>query len=364
MRLEKLRSKMADADAVGAEIDGMLITDPLNRRYLTGFTGSAGWVLVTAEKALLAIDFRYYERAAREAPGWEQVHVTTTYPDALVEMVAQTGVQRVGFESDHVTVAQFKELREKLQTGQVAAPSLVPVEKLVLHLRAIKDENEIASISAAIACSDAAFAHLCTVLKPGMTEAQVSWELESHMRQHGASATAFPTIVGSGPNGAMPHATATERVIQAGEPIVIDFGAVVDGYCSDITRSFCLGQTEKRYVETWQLVRAAQQAVFDNLRPGMTGVEADALARDVFAAAGEAEAFGHGLGHGVGLYIHEDPRMGRLAAEHVIALGQVITVEPGLYYPGWGGVRIEDVVVVREDGVEVLTGAPKEPVIG
>ena len=353
MRLTKLRQKIADA-----ELDGVLITDPLNRRYLSGFSGSAGWLLVTPAQALLAIDFRYYERAAREAPGWEQVHVTTTYPDALIDMVAQTGAQRLGFESDHVTVAQFKELREKLPSV-----SLQPVAKLVLPLRAIKDVAEIEAISAAVACSDAAWAHLCTVIEPGMTELEVSWELESTMRQHGASATAFPTIVGSGPNGAMPHATATDRVIQAGEPIVMDFGAVVDGYRSDITRTICLGHAEPRYHETWQLVLEAQQAVVQNLRPGMTGVEADALARDVFAAAGEAESFGHGLGHGVGLQIHEDPRMGRLAKAHVIAPGQVITVEPGLYYPGWGGVRIEDVVVVREEGVEVLTGAAKEPVV-
>ena len=359
MRLTNLRRKIADA-----VLDGALITDPLNRRYLSGFAGSAGWLLVTDERAMLAVDSRYFERAAREAPDWEQVHIQTTYPDALVEMVARAGVERLGFESDHLTVAQFKELREKLSAGAQTAITPVPIEKLVLTMRAVKEESEIAALRSAIACSDAAFAHLCTVVEPGMTEAQVSWELESYMRQHGASATAFPTIVGSGPNGAMPHATATDRVIQAGEPIVIDFGAVVDGYCSDITRSFCLKRSGDRYHETWQLVLEAQQAAVRGLRPGMTGVEADALARDVFEAAGQGEAFGHGLGHGVGLQIHEEPRMGRLAKDHVIEPGQVITVEPGLYYPGWGGVRIEDVVVVREDGVEVLTGAIKEPVVG
>jgi Xaa-Pro aminopeptidase len=279
--------------------------------------------------------------------------------DALVEMVAQAGVERLGFESDHVTVAQFKELREKLPA---IAP--VPIARLVLAQRAVKEEAEIEALRAAVACSDAAFAHLCAAIEPGMTEAQVSWELESYMRQHGASAISFPTIVGSGPNGAMPHATATDRALQPGEPIVIDFGAVVDGYCSDITRSFCLGQSDDRYRETWQLVLEAQQTAVRGLRPGMTGVEADALARDVFEAAGQGAYFGHGLGHGVGLQIHEDPRMGRLAAEHVLRPGMVVTVEPGLYYPGWGGVRIEDVVVVREEGVEVLTGAAKAPAIG
>ena len=359
MRLQALRYKIADADAIGADIDGMLITDPLNRRYLSGFSGTAGWLLVTQDQALIAVDFRYYERAAREAPDWEQTHVTTTLTEALIEMVAKTGVERLGFESDHVTVSQFKELREKLP-----ALTLVPIAKMVLPQRAVKDEAEIAALKAAVACADAAFAHLCTVIEPGMTEAQVAWTLESHMRQNGASATSFSTIVGSGPNGAMPHATASGRAIQAGEPIVMDFGAIVDGYCSDITRTICLGHAEARYHETWQLVLKAQQTAIQNLRPGLNGLEAHNLARDVFADAGQAERYGHGLGHGVGLQIHEDPRMGKLAEEHVLAPGHVITVEPGLYYPGWGGVRIEDIVLVREEGVEVLTKAAKEPVIG
>ena len=353
MRLEQLRTKLAEHD-----VDGVLITDPLNRRYLSGFSGSAGWLLVTAGRALLAVDFRYYERAAQEAPDWEQFRVTTTYPAALVEMVNETGVRRLGIEGDHLTVAQFKELSEL-----VTQAKLVPLNKLVLPQRAIKEQTEIEAISAAVACSDAAFAHLCEVIHPGMSETDVSWELESYMRLHGASAASFPTIVGSGPNGAMPHATASARLIGEGEPIVMDFGALVDGYCSDITRSLCLGSADERYLEVWQWVLEAQQAVEERLRPGMTGQEADAIARQVFAQAGQEEHFGHGLGHGVGLAIHEDPRMGRLAGDVILQPGMVVTVEPGLYYPGWGGVRIEDIVVIREDGAEVLTQAVKEPVL-
>ena len=353
MRLEQLRKRIA-----ARGLDGMLITDPLNRRYLSAFSGSAGWLLVNSAQTLLAVDFRYYERAAREAPAWEQVHVKTTPTDALVEMVARTGVRRLGIESDHLTVAQYEEVR-----ARVPEVTLVPVEKLVLPLRAIKDRGEVQAISAAVACADAAFAHLCRVIRPGMTEAQVAWELESHMRQHGASAISFPTIVGSGPNGAMPHATATDRVVGEGEPVVLDFGAVVDGYCSDITRSFCLGRADDRYRQVWQWVLEAQRTVEERLRPGMNGQEADAVAREVFRQVGQEDRFGHGLGHGVGLAIHEEPRMGRLSGGTVLEPGQVITVEPGLYYPGWGGVRIEDIVVMGEDGVEVLTQAAKEPVI-
>jgi Xaa-Pro aminopeptidase len=354
MRLDPLRTKIVEH-----EVDGVLITDPLNRRYLSGFTGSAGWLLVTAERAMLAVDFRYYERAANEAPDWEQVHISDTYPTALLEMVTEARVERLGIESDHLTVAQYEELGEK-----VPDVTLAPLKNLVLPQRAIKDESEIATIAAAVACADAAFAHLCQAIRPGMRETEVSWELESYMRLHGAEAISFPTIVGSGPNGAMPHATASERPIAAGEPIVIDFGALVDGYCSDITRTVCLERADERTREVWQWVLEAQQAVEQGLRPGMTGQEADALAREVFARAGQEERFGHGLGHGVGLAIHEDPRMGRRAEDVTLQPGMVVTVEPGLYYPGWGGVRLEDIVVIREEGAEVLTQAPKEPVVG
>jgi Xaa-Pro aminopeptidase len=353
MRLDQLRAQIIVND-----VDGVLITDPLNRRYLSGFSGSAGWLLVTADRALLAVDFRYYERAAAEAPAWEQVQTTTTYPAAVVEMVDMTGVERLGIESDHLTVAQYKELGDALPEV-----TLVPLAKLVLSMRAIKDDAELQTISAAVACADAAFAHLCQVIRPGMSEANVSWELESYMRQHGATATSFPIIVGSGPNGAMPHATASDRVLAAGEPIVMDFGARVDGYCSDITRTICLARADERYLEVWQLVLKAQQNVVQGLRPGMTGQQADALAREVFDRSGQGEYFGHGLGHGVGLAIHEDPRMGRLAEDVILQPGMVVTVEPGLYYPGWGGVRIEDMVVLREDGAKVLTQSVKEPVL-
>lgn len=353
MRLDKLRQRITEHD-----IDGMLITDPLNRRYLSGFAGTAGWLLVTAERAMLAVDFRYYERAAQDAPDWEQVQVSGRYEDALVDMVADAGVGRLGVEGDHVTVSLLGKVKEKLPEV-----TLVPLDKVVMPLREVKDAGEIEALRAAVTCADKAYAHLCKVIQPGMTEAQVSWELESHMRQHGASATSFAFIVASGANSAMPHASTGDRVIREGEPIVMDFGAVVDGYCSDITRSCCLGSADDRYREIWQLVLEAQLAAEKQIQPGMTGKEADAIARDIFTEAGFADQFGHGLGHGVGLEIHEAPRLSRLADDATLEPGMVFTVEPGLYLPGWGGVRIEDIVVMRDDGVEVLTQAPKEPVL-
>jgi len=353
MRLERLRERMVEH-----KLDSMLITDPLNRRYLSGFSGSAGWLLVTAERAMLVVDFRYYARAERESPDWEQIRVTGTYLEALAETVTETGITQLGIEGDHVSVAQFDEMRSK-----VPDVTFVPLEKMILPMRAIKDEGEIEAIRAAVACSDAAFVHLCQVIRPGMTEAEVGWELESYVRLHGASAVSFPFIVGSGPNGAMPHATCSERVIQEGEPIVLDFGAVVQGYCSDVTRTVCLGKADGRYERIWQLVLEAQRSAEEQLRPGMSGQEADAIARDMFAQAGYADQFGHGLGHGLGLAVHEAPRLSRLADDVILKPGMVFTVEPGLYFPDWGGVRIEDIVVMREDSVEVLTGAVKERVI-
>jgi Xaa-Pro aminopeptidase len=196
-----------------------------------------------------------------------------------------------------------------------------------------------------------------------MTEAQIAWELESHMRFNGAEEVSFPIIVGSGPNGAMPHATCSDRPVQVGEPIVVDWGATVHGYRSDATRTLCLGAADDRYLQTWHLVLDAQRAVEERVRPGMSGKQVDAIARDVFAQAGQAERFGHGLWHGVGLAIHEAPFLGTRFDQVILEPGMVFSVEPGLYYPGWGGVRIEDLVVLREHGAEVLTQALKEPVI-
>ncbi len=354
MRIAKLREKMQEQD-----LDGMLISDPQNRRYLSGFTGSTATLLVTAEQQLIMVDFRYFERAERESPAWAQVRVTGKTIETLAEMVRLSGARRLGFEADHVTVAQLHEME-----GVAGDVELAPTEQFVLPMRAVKDEGEVAAIRAAIACSDAAFAHLCEVIRPGMTEIEVAWTLESYMRQHGASELAFPTIVGAGPNGAMPHATSSDRPIRAGEPIVIDFGATVNGYRSDITRTICLGEPEDaHYMDIWNLVLEAQQAAEAQIVPGMLGKEADAIARDLFAAAGYVEEFGHGLGHGVGLNIHEGPFVGRLSDKDVLQPGMVFTVEPGLYLPGRFGVRIEDVVLLREDGCEVLTKAIKEAVL-
>jgi Xaa-Pro aminopeptidase len=349
MRLTKLREALTTEG-----LDAILITQPENRRYLSGFTGSAGVLLISQDQAVLATDFRYYEQVEKQAPDFRLAKITNKFKTLLPELVHQVGAKRVGFESAHLTVDQHKEWEEVAQDFE-----LVPTKELVERVRAVKDEKELSKIRKSIALSDAALAHIAGFIEPGMTEKEVAWELEVFMRTRGAEKLAFDTIVGSGPNGAMPHATVSERVIRAGEPIVIDMGARIDGYNSDLTRTICAGRPEDKLKEIHDIVLEAQLAAEQSIRPGMTGKQADGIARRVIEEAGHGEHYGHGLGHGVGLAVHEKPGVGRLSKD-ILESGMVFTIEPGIYVPGWGGVRIEDIVVMREDGVEVLTQASKE----
>ncbi len=352
MRLTKLRDVLSQQP-----IDAILISQPENRRYLSGFAGSAGVLIVSAQRAMLATDSRYWEQVSRQAPGWELAKIMGEFGTFLPPVLADVGVGRLGFESQHVTVDQ-------LQTWTEAVPGVewVPLKDTVETMRMIKDEGEIAALRRSVALTDAAFAHLLEVIRPGMTELEAAWEIESHMRTHGADKVGFDLIVGAGANGALPHAHPGDHVIQAGEPIVVDIGSQVDGYVSDMTRTFCLGEPSSRYLEIWDIVLKAQQAAEASIRAGITGVEADALARRVIEAAGHGEHFGHGLGHGVGLVVHEKPGAGRLSKD-TLAAGMSLTVEPGIYLPGEFGVRLEDLAIIREDGLEILTAAPKVPVI-
>ena len=351
-RLEKLRQAMAEG-----ELDAMLVTNPDNRRYLSGFSGSAGVLLITPGEAILATDFRYYEQVAREAPEFELARIETKLADLLPELLEKLDVGRLGFESRHVTVEQHREW-----TNLMGGVEWLGMKEMVERIRAVKEEAEVEALRRSVALTDAAFAHLLEVIRPGMTETQVAWEIEAYMRGHGASKVAFDLIVAAGPNGALPHARPGSHVIQEGEPIVVDIGCVVDGYCSDMTRTFCLGDPSAHYLEVWQIVLRAQEAAEAAIQPGMSGVEADAQARSIIEQAGYGEKFGHGLGHGVGLAVHEKPGAGRLS-EDVLEAGMTLTVEPGIYLPGEFGVRIEDLAVVRPGGLEVLTQTPKSPAL-
>jgi len=356
VRVNRLRRLMEERG-----LAAMLVSSAHNRRYLCGFSGSAGVLLVSGQRQAVATDFRYYEQVQAQCLDWELLRVGYDFDGRLPALLRELGVggRPVGYEAEHVSVDRFNRWRAAL--GE-AAP-LCGTVGLVEELRQVKDADELQAIRRAVAIADRAWAQALDDLRPGLTEREFAWRLESAMRTSGASAVAFDLIVASGPNAALPHAVAGERVIQAGEPLVADFGCVVDGYCSDITRTVCLGRpADDRYLEVWNLVRRAQEAALAGLRGGIGGVEADQLARNVIVAAGYGEYFGHGLGHGIGLAAHESPRLSFTYPEAVPA-GAVVSVEPGVYLPGWGGVRIEDLVLVRADGVEVLTGAPKSPVL-
>jgi Xaa-Pro aminopeptidase len=352
--LARLRALMAEQS-----LDALLVSQPENRAYISGFKGSAGVLFISAELALIATDFRYHEQVSIESPQFELVNVTSTFTDVLTELLARQPVKRLGFESDHAT---FADVREWMETAP--QPEWVPTKGLVMDMRAVKDADEIELLRKAIQLSDEALAAALARVWQGMTERDLAWLIESYIRTHGSRAVAFELIVAAGANGARPHARASDLTLPAGEPIVIDMGAKMDGYCADLTRTVCLGQPNDpdRFWSFYNTVLRAQQAAEAAIRPGLTGKDVDAVARDLIAEAGYAELFGHALGHGVGLAVHEMPRLSRLAAAPLVP-GNVVTVEPGVYVPGWGGVRIEDVVLVTEKGVEVLTKAPKDPVV-
>ncbi|RME48762.1 MAG: aminopeptidase P family protein [Chloroflexi bacterium] len=349
-RLAMLREKLAEA-----EIDVLIVSQPENRRYLSGFTGSAGVLIIGPQTAFLATDFRYYTQAAEEAPAFQLAKVGYKLTDHLADLLAAAGAKRVGFESEHLTVAE-------LARWQEAAPDVewVPTANLVEGLRAVKSADEIEKIRVAVQVADEAFTRVLQQLRPGITEREVAWMLRAEMHALGAEGVAFETIVAAGLNGAKPHYRPADREIPAGVPIVIDMGAVVDGYHSDMTRTVVIGEPDDMFREIYGLVLEAQEKAEAHIRAGMNGVEADALARDVIEAAGHADHFGHGLGHGVGLAVHEAPRLSFTAGEAPLEPNMVVTIEPGVYLPDWGGVRIEDIGVVREDGLEILTQTPKD----
>ncbi|MBI3941478.1 MAG: aminopeptidase P family protein [Chloroflexi bacterium] len=348
-RLTALRDRITEV-----HIDTLVISAPANRRYISGFTGSAGILLVNATNALLATDFRYYEQGPAEAPAFSLKKAGNEMAKFLPQMLDELKARRVGFESAHLSYADY-------QTYTQAASQVewIPTTGLVEDLRVSKDQAELALIRQAVALTDAAFTEITPQFKEGMTEREAAWLLESHMRIHGAEQMAFEIIVAGGPNGAMPHARPSDVPLRRGQPIVIDMGARVDGYDADMTRTVCIGPTDDKFREVFAIVLRAQQAATAALRPNMTGKEADSVARDIIAQAGYGDYFGHSLGHGVGMDIHERPRLSQ-ASQEVLKPGNVVTIEPGIYLPGWGGIRIEDLAVITETGCEVFTRAQKE----
>ncbi len=332
-------------------IPAMLVMQAENRRYLSGFTGSAGMLLITPTHAILSTDFRYWEQGAQQAPDFTLHQAIGAYKDFLPGLIAAGGnPSRVGIESATVTIAQYEQLKKALPQME-----WVGVNGLIENVRAVKDADELALTQKTIELAEEGLRYLLSILKPGMLEKQAAWELEVYMRSHGADALSFETIIASGPNAALPHYHTGERVMQANEPITIDWGAEIDGYRSDLTRTIVLGEPDAKFREIYGIVLKAQLNAIAYIKAGQTGKEADAFARDVIVAAGYGDNFGHGLGHGVGLAVHEQPRASFTVEDETLPVNSLLTVEPGIYLPGWGGVRIEDMVLVKEQGVAVLS---------
>jgi Xaa-Pro aminopeptidase len=333
----------------GRGLDCILVTDLVNVRYLTGFGGTNGACVCGGEERVFLTDFRYTERAEAEVEGWE---VVTAKDDWLGEIASRL-VGRTGFEDHKMAVRTLTKLEEKLPDGVELEGAGGTVEKL----RRVKDEDELTAIAAAAELADEVWRWSLERGLTGRTELDVARAAEARMRELGAEPS-FPAIVAAGPNGALPHAEPGEREIGRGELVVFDMGAKLDGYCSDGTRTFATGEPGERAREVYELVLEAQEAALAAILPGARGEDVDEVARDLIAAAGHGERFGHGLGHGVGLEVHEEPRLSQ-RSEDVLAAGEVVTVEPGIYLPGELGVRIEDLVVVAEGGCRNLSGLPK-----
>ena len=353
-RIARLRTTLDEAN-----LDAILIATPANRRYISGFSGSNAFALVSAEGAWLSTDSRYWEQAETQCPDFLIHRQEGRLSDWLPGLLTPLAGRKVGFEAEFVSVSSHKQMRDIV--ARMAAPdrpALVQSEGVVEKLRASKDGEELATIERAVLIGDEAFAAVAERVEPGWTEIQVAWEIERYAREHGASAMSFPTIVGGGPWGAMPHTYPRDEPIAAGQPIVIDMGVVVDGYCSDMTRTIVLGTPDAKFQEIYDIVLAAQETAEATLEAGMSGRDVHALAENVIANAGYRDQFGHGLGHGVGLEVHELPRIGR-TVEEPLEEGMVITVEPGIYLSGWGGIRIEDMGVIENGKFRNFTTTAK-----
>lgn len=345
-RIDALRQTMRDQ-----KLDGVIFSKPENRYYLSGFRGSTGTVLITADQQYFLTDFRYITQAKDQCLGYEVLKISQD--DPIYGHINRLVTGRLGFEDDFMTVENYGLYSSKLEA------EMVPMKRLIETLRLYKDETEIELMAKAQQIADEAFEHILTYIKPGVREIDVANELIRVMKEKGATGESFDIIVASGVRGALPHGVASEKPIEMGELVTLDFGCVYQGYCSDMTRTVAVGSVSEKQRLIYETVLKAQETALAAIRPGITGQELDKIARDIITEAGFGEHFGHGLGHGVGLEVHEGPSISK-AGTTPIEPGMIITDEPGIYLDGFGGVRIEDIILVTEDGKRVLSSSPKE----
>lgn len=337
-------------------IDGLLVTNEQNRRYLTDFTGSAGLVLITENDALFLTDFRYGEQAHAQITGYEiNIHPSSRgVMDSIAHNVSKLGITNLGFEAGDMNFNMYTQIKNAI------AENLVPTTKIVERLRLVKNEVEIEKIRKAAVIGDAAFTHIQSMIRPGVTELEVAIELEHFMKKQGASGnSSHSLIVASGRRGALPHGVASDKVIEQGDMVTLDYGALYEGYRSDMTRTLAVGEPDAKLVEIYTVVNDALQLTLDTIKAGMAANEIDAIARDYIDGKGYGQYFGHGLGHGIGLDIHEEPFFAKSNTDKLLP-GMIVTIEPGIYIPELGGVRIEDDILVKENEVEILTLSPKQ----
>ncbi len=357
-----------------AGVDALLITDPYNLRYYTGFRGGEGMALITYKYSqVLITDSRYTEAAEKECykgVTFRQFDATVSIYDILMEYIIDDRVSVIGFENESISYSLFNKLSgnicednrydsRKKEAGYDLSVSLKPLKDTLLVPRQIKTQEEIELLREAEHIGDMAFEDILGIIKPGMTELEVAAELEYSMKKHGAEGFSFDTIAASGVNSSMPHAIPSEKKLAMGEFITMDFGCIYKGYCSDMTRTVCLGKADDEMKQVYNIVLSAQLKVLDELRPGMKCCEVDAIARDYIRNQGFGKYFGHGLGHGVGLYIHESPAFNTRDTS-IVKPNMIETDEPGIYLPGRFGVRIEDMILITENGCEALAHSPKE----
>jgi len=350
MKINKLREVMNEKG-----LEAVVILSPYNRRYLSGFTGTSGSLLITQDKSLLITDFRYIQQANDQAQDFEVINQEGPMLSKINDLIKEGQYKNVGVESHLITYNEYQALNTD-------AVELSSIESVIETIRMVKDEFEIKLIQKAADIVDETYEHILKWVKPGMTENEVNNEMEMFMRSKGATCSSFDTIVASGHRGALPHGVASNKVIEEGDMITLDFGALYEGYVSDVTRTFAIGQPKEEMKKIYNIVLEAQLTALEQIKPGMTGKEAATIARDIIKSYGYGEQFGHSLGHGIGLEVHEGPALSQ-KSDIVLEENMCITLEPGIYVDGLGGVRIEDDVLVTKNGLQRFTKSSKDLII-
>lgn len=346
-RINKLRKSMGQKG-----IDAVLLVSDPNRNYLSGFTGDESFSVITQNEAVFITDSRFTEQAKQQVKDYEIVQYKGSFSEFLGNLTKKMNIKKLGFEEDVISYGTYSSYKNSVKC------EMLPMEGIVEKLRVIKDDYEIKCITQAAEIADNAFSHMVNFVKCGMTEREIGLELEFTMKKLGATELSFPSIVASGERSCLPHGQATDRIVGNGEFLTLDFGCVYNEYCSDMTRTIVIGEPSAEMIKIYNIVLEAQMKALKSYKAGVSGTEVDKAARSHIAEAGYGERFGHGLGHGVGRQIHEMPRVSPMGTNKLEA-GMVVTDEPGIYIPGFGGVRIEDLLVVTDGGCEVLSKSSK-----